>query len=116
MCWGIIRKTLAWYQILCIPYSTNLKILYQTSARWSASSADHHIWHTGTWLRGEYSGKYCSMSCNSIVLQVTNCRLAKNGIIRKLLIYLRVTEDMSTKLRKEHRSATDKEADCHRLK
>ena len=33
--------------------------------------------------------------------------------IKKLLIYLRVTEDMSTKLRKEHWSATDKAADCH---
>ena len=29
------------------------------------------------------------------------------------VIYLRVTEDMSTKLRKEHWSATDKAADCH---
>ena len=50
---GLIKKTLAWYQIMCIPNSTNPKILYQTScvsARWSASSANHHIWHTGTWL------------------------------------------------------------------
>jgi len=30
-----------------------------------------------------------------------------------VLIYLRVTEDVSTKLRKEHQSATDKAADCH---
>ena len=73
---GLIQKTLSWNQILCIPYSANLKLLYQTScisARWSASFADHHIWHTGTWLRGEHSGKCCSISCNSVVLQVTNC-------------------------------------------
>ena len=25
---GLIKKTLVWYQILCIPYSTNLKILH----------------------------------------------------------------------------------------
>jgi len=40
---GLIKKILVWYQI---PYSTNLKILYQTScilARWSVSSVDHHI-------------------------------------------------------------------------
>ena len=42
-------------------------------------------------------------------------RSAKNDAIsnnvkihKKLLIYLRVTEDMSIKLRKEYRSATDK--------
>ena len=72
----IIRKHLSWNQTLCIPYSANLKLLYQTScisARWSASSANHHIWHTGTWLRGDHSGKCCSISCNSVVLQVTNC-------------------------------------------
>jgi len=46
--------------------------------------------------------------------------LAKNDAIsndakihKKLLIYLKVAEDMSTKLRKEHQSATDKAADCH---
>jgi len=33
--------------------------------------------------------------------------------IRSSWLYLRVTEDMSTKLRKEHRSATDKTVDCH---
>ena len=66
---------------------------------------------------GEHSGKCCSISCNSVVLQV---RSAKNDAIsnnakihKKLLIYLRVTEDMSTKLRKEHRSAKDKAVDCH---
>ena len=31
-------------------------------------------------------------------------------------MYLRVTEDMSTKLRKKHRSATDKAADCYSQK
>ena len=73
---GLIKKTLSWNQILCIPYSANLKLVYQTScisARWSASFADHHIWHTDTWLRGEHSGKYCSISCNSVVLQAANC-------------------------------------------
>ena len=118
---GLIKKTLVWYQILCIPYSANLQVPYQTScisAIWSASSTDHHIWHTDTWLRGDHSSKCCGISCNSVVLQVT--RSAKNGTIsnnaknhKKLLIYLRVTEDMSNKLRKEHQSATDKAADCH---
>ena len=73
---GLIKKKLSWNQILCIPYSANLKLLYQTScisARWSMSFADRNIWHTDTWLRGEHSGKCCSMSCNSVVLQVTNC-------------------------------------------
>jgi len=50
-------------------------------------------------------------------------RLAKNDAIsnnakihKKLLIYLRVTKDMSTKLRKEHWSAIDKVVDCHSQK
>ena len=126
---GLIKKTLSWNQILCIPYSVNLKLLYQTScisARWSASFADHHIWHTDTWLRGEHSGKclqYILQFCRAPGHKLLNHRRsAKNDAIsnakihKKLLIYLRVTEDMSTKLRKEHWSAIDKAVDCHSRK
>ena len=42
------------------------------SARWSTSLDAYHILHTDTWLRGEHSGKCCSISCNSVVFQVTN--------------------------------------------
>ena len=31
------------------------------SARWSTRLDSHHIPHTGTWLRGEHSGKCCSI-------------------------------------------------------
>ena len=39
------------------------------SARWSTSSNYHHIWHTGTWLREDHSGKFYRKSCNPVVLQ-----------------------------------------------
>ena len=55
----------------------------------------------------------CSRS-NQLANNDANSNNAK--IHKKLLIYLRVTEDMSTKLRKEHQSATDKAADCHSRK
>ena len=35
------------------------------------------------------------------------------AIMLKFIIYLKVTEDMFTKLRKEHKSAADKAVDCH---
>ena len=39
-------------------------------SQWSTSFEFnvHHIPHTGTWLRGEQSGKCCSISYNSIML------------------------------------------------
>ena len=57
-------------EILKIPYQ-NLFI----SARWSTSfNVSPYILHTGTLLRGEHSGRCCSISCNSVMLQATNWR------------------------------------------
>ena len=73
---GLIKKTLSWQQISRIPCSRNLKICYQNPCiptRWSMSFNVRHILHTGAWLRGEHSGKCYGISCNSIMLQVTNC-------------------------------------------
>ena len=70
---GICLQSLGRY-IICNrhDYSTakNSSILCKNvciSARWSTSLDAHHILHTGTWLRGEHSGKFCSISCNSVV-------------------------------------------------
>jgi len=35
---------------------------------------DHHILHTGTWLRDNHSGKCCSKSCYGVELQVAKCK------------------------------------------
>jgi len=67
---GLIKKTLLWQQIFFIPCSGNLENCYQNpfiSARWSTSFNVHHILHTGIWLKGENSGKCCSISCISFV-------------------------------------------------
>ena len=69
---GLLKKTLSWQQISCIPCNGNLENSPCISARWSMSLDVQHILHTGTWLRGEHSGKFCIISCNSVLLQVTN--------------------------------------------
>jgi len=60
-----------------LQYATaeNYLILYKNVcilARWSTNLDAHHILHTDAWLRGEYYGKCCSISCNSDVLLATN--------------------------------------------
>ena len=44
------------------------------SARWFASCDDHHILHTGTWLRDDHSVNCCSKSCYTVELQVAKCK------------------------------------------
>ena len=44
------------------------------SARWFASCDDHHILHTGTWLRDDHPGKCSSKSCYTVKFQVANVK------------------------------------------
>ena len=87
------------------------------------------MWYTDTWLRGvlvNVAVYPAILSCSrSQIVKSSPIGRAKNDAIsnnakllihKTLLIYLRVTEDMSTKLRKEHWSAIDKAVDCHSRK
>ena len=78
MCWGLIKKILLWQQISCIPSSENLgkfasKIHASRPDGQRASMFTIFCTQVATWLRREQSGKCCSISCNSIMLLVTNC-------------------------------------------
>jgi len=64
----------------------------------------------------QYILQFCFAPGHKLLKLLQNDAISNNAKIhKKQLIYLRVTEDMSTKLRKEHRSATEA-IDCHSQK
>ena len=116
---GLIKKTLSWQQISCIPCNGNLENLPCISVRWSTSLDVHHILHTGTWLRGEHYGKFCNISCNSVLLQVTNrwkhCH-GDNANNHKKLLMPQSYRGYPHKAWGGTLAATDKVSECHRQK
>ena len=108
---GLIKKTPLWQQILCIPCSGNVENSLSKSMYLSQMVNELQCFtlHTGTWLRGEHSGNFCGISCNSVVLQATNWRKhhwpAKNDamvIILKSTRDYQYTLELQGMLRKEY--------------